>query len=830
MSRLKRIISIIAVICLCSSFITVLTVSAAKSDNYSLQNSGFELPTISGDFQQPLASNVPDWSTTAYGNKFEFLRENNGVYIKGKKLAPKAGLQAAELNADEQSSLYQSIKTTPGSFVKWGISHHGRNGYDTMLLVIGPKQSVNPSKKSKNGYDQFMKMGQYIKGNSKLSALIPATDGASQEFILYSPKFASDGGFATGEYANFTTYKTASNTEQWHIWFIKSNNDRWYDYGTNVTSDTSALGYNNIYEVPENQTDTTFAFTAYESAVRLDNGQMDLTYGNIIDDISFGLLYNVSLHTLAGGSASVTAANSADLSVSYKKKDFGSEKYKADTTVTLTVTPDDSADYTFVGATINGNLYNYNDFTANSTNTAYTKDITVDEAKYIKVAFAKKGHILYDPNGGSYKGTTKVTDKEFSYYTNGITENEVPTNTSAAFTEWTLYTNSKTHSGITIPANHTVEYSADDVDKPTLTISWSDASGSLQSVTLPATKESGILLVANYNFKHEVIALTNGGSVDIENSTKANAVSGDGEHKITAGEEGDVITVSAAPAPAYQFEGWFEEESGEAVSKALQYSYVVTGNSKIYAKFSEKVEEVIEEDPQPPVVPEELPKDVPPYTIPEFDNNFAYIYGYSDSIMAADGNLLRCEVSAMVHRLVKQNNKLGGFVYKESNKPAFDDIEGAWFRSGIEYMNYKGAFAKDDIVRPYAAVTRGETFRILCLGLGFTDNKDLTYDDYAAILYDAGYIRGDENGDLNIGNLITRAEFCTIYNKIIDRDDAKLITANDTEITAETYGFTDLDKGEWYYETMLRATSAYDDNGYVDIELRKQRNVLDDYQ
>ena len=79
-------------------------------------------------------------------------------------------------------------------------------------------------------------------------------------------------------------------------------------------------------------------------------------------------------------------------------------------------------------------------------------------------------------------------------------------------------------------------------------------------------------------------------------------------------------------------------------------------------------------------------------------------------------------------------------------------------------------------------------------------------------------------------NLITRAEFCAIYNKIIGRDDAKLVTADGTEITAETYGFTDLDASKWYYETMLRATSAYDDDGYVDISLRNHRNVLDDYQ
>lgn len=248
---------------------------------------------------------------------------------------------------------------------------------------------------------------------------------------------------------------------------------------------------------------------------------------------------------------------------------------------------------------------------------------------------------------------------------------------------------------------------------------------------------------------------------------------------------------------------------------------------------------VVEKDTQKPI--EIVDPSDPGYTPPvyededhgeafEYTSNFAYIYGYSDNTMAADNNLRRSEVSAMVHRLVKQNNKLGGFMYSASNPPAFDDIEGEWFRSGIEFINHKGAFAGGGSIYPYVDVTRGETFKIICLGLGFSENTALSYEDYAAILQKAGYIQGDENGDLNIWKLITRAEFCTIYNRIIGRDKAKLVTADGVEITAETYGFNDLKESKWYYETMLRATSAYDDNGYVDIELRNQRNVLDDYQ
>ena len=54
--------------------------------------------------------------------------------------------------------------------------------------------------------------------------------------------------------------------------------------------------------------------------------------------------------------------------------------------------------------------------------------------------------------------------------------------------------------------------------------------------------------------------------------------------------------------------------------------------------------------------------------------------------------------------------------------------------------------------------------------------------------------------------------------------------AASAEVSGETYGFSDLREGTWYYEIMLKATSAYDDNGYVDLEKRGIRNVLDDYR
>ncbi|MBQ6795248.1 MAG: PT domain-containing protein [Clostridia bacterium] len=271
---------------------------------------------------------------------------------------------------------------------------------------------------------------------------------------------------------------------------------------------------------------------------------------------------------------------------------------------------------------------------------------------------------------------------------------------------------------------------------------------------------------------------------------------------------------------------------------AAEHSFEENGETYHHsAHASVDTRTLVEEEPteepteEPSEEPTEEPSEEPteePTELPDYKNDYAYIFGYNDAVMGAEGPLLRCELSAMVHRLVKQNGKLGDFVYDASN-PSFDDIEGQWFQSGIEYMNHKGALAEGASAQPYVEVTRGEAFKYICLGLGFVEDATLTNQEYADFLYNAGYIIGDGSGDLKVDDLITRAEFCTMYNRIIGREDALLIDTDGNEVTAETYGFTDMtDKSVWYYENMVRATSAYEGE-YVSIEKRGIRNVLDDY-
>ncbi|MFE7318775.1 isopeptide-forming domain-containing fimbrial protein [Streptomyces sp. NPDC057555] len=103
----------------------------------SLVNGSFEQPTVSGmefvlDASQTQASRrVPGWLTTASDHMIELWQTGfNGV--------PSAdGVQFAELNANQVSTLYQDLPTTPGTKLYWRLYHRGRLGSDTMALDIG---------------------------------------------------------------------------------------------------------------------------------------------------------------------------------------------------------------------------------------------------------------------------------------------------------------------------------------------------------------------------------------------------------------------------------------------------------------------------------------------------------------------------------------------------------------------------------------------------------------------------------------------------------------------------------------------------------------------
>ena len=294
--------------------------NSTTDNNRKLQNGSFEEgPTFTGNYSQPDQSAVPSWNTTAFQGKIELFRKNTNTYISGVTLEPTDGTYAAELNADEESTLYQNVKTTPSSVYEWGLDHGARNGADTMALVIGPKQSVDPSKPSKDGRDQLMQMVDWLIAQGKTS--VKTIAGLGERLTVYSKKFAANGTFEDNAGNNaFSLTPSTIYTEEWHIWIMASSRatsgtNPWNSYGSNAEgsagsgngsgSTTVDLSKYYLYTVPAGQTDTLFGFVSVGYVNSTTTPDKAKTYGNFLDNINFQLYHPLSGSTTTHGSAVV---------------------------------------------------------------------------------------------------------------------------------------------------------------------------------------------------------------------------------------------------------------------------------------------------------------------------------------------------------------------------------------------------------------------------------------------------------------------------------------------------------------------------------------------
>lgn len=256
-----------------------------------------------------------------------------------------------------------------------------------------------------------------------------------------------------------------------------------------------------------------------------------------------------------------------------------------------------------------------------------------------------------------------------------------------------------------------------------------------------------------------------------------------------------------------------------------------------------------EATPAPTEEPETTPAPLPDGTPINLKGvRYAYIFGYEPKItvdedgqeiveieMAPDDSVKREEVSAMLMRLLDQEYDTKSVKYPVSSRIAAH--EGTWYERGFAYLDSKGAFDNQDSVST-GAVTRGEVAKLLCYALNLSETGDVTYGDtadsqyaeYINIVSTAGYMEGTGAGNFEPARVMTRAEFCSLINSVTDRDGYELVTEDGTVITPATYYIVDLD-GHWGEDDMLKATSAFNANGKVDLETRNSniRNSLDNY-
>lgn len=236
---------------------------------------------------------------------------------------------------------------------------------------------------------------------------------------------------------------------------------------------------------------------------------------------------------------------------------------------------------------------------------------------------------------------------------------------------------------------------------------------------------------------------------------------------------------------------------------------------------------------------------------------YAYIFGYEPTIRQTydeDGNLeVKVEikmgmddavtveqVSSMLMRMLDQHGDTTNVIYPIT--PAVKPHEGQWYERGLAYLCSVGGFDESETIT-LGPITRGKVAKLVSCALklnlsskaSFKDIKDCQYKEYIEKIYHYGYMKGVNGNTFNPDGIMTRAEFCTMFNRIIGRNSDELHAIDDNgkkyKVTAEDYYFIDMNPKHWAYKECLKATSAYDANGYIDMKSRTEniRNILDHY-
>lgn len=243
-----------------------------RSIGSSIINGSFEEPTIGGSYANVKKDAMPGWHTTNLKNEFEVIRFGSIYTFPPHFKVPNPniidsqlpdGTQFAEINADEESTLYQNINTVVGEEYTWKINHRARSSRDVMAVIIGNKQDIEPLKLTRDSKDQFMELIQWHMLNIDDSLL---NYFETQKATIYSSPFEVEGNYLYDSIDNFSYTMDEFHTEKWEVWIMTSPGYKWTEYQDTYTA---------------NSNNTTFALLSVESV------SGNITTGNLVDKIEF---------------------------------------------------------------------------------------------------------------------------------------------------------------------------------------------------------------------------------------------------------------------------------------------------------------------------------------------------------------------------------------------------------------------------------------------------------------------------------------------------------------------------------------------------------------
>lgn len=515
-----------------------------------------------------------------------------------------------------------------------------------MALVIGSKQSYNPTKASRTSRDQFMQMVDWLKNNEDESTSEKIKNQQSGdkpiECVVYSKKFASNGTFENASDRNFSLSQTDVFSEEWHIWIIKSDNREWHKYGKGSKTAESSDYYK--YIVPEGSNQSIFAFVSYQGTDAKGQSTPDRhnTFGNLLDGITFDLYHPAETIVNTGGTGTVTYTQNGsetNVEITPQSKNNPLEIMVDDNTeLEIIAKPsfakDDNGNFRldgeggkipnmFIGSyvTINGERkylkseeftsetdadgnayykYNFNNISGRVTVELFFSEIyTVTylsngEEKYsVKSMGSGTGIAVLDDT----TNVARFNERASGNYT-ATACNWKDSDSGTLFYGWEYVSPGSEDNATVFNSDVNVTYDYDGSNDPQALdfVITGTLAGTAESKTITTNARNGAVLKARWYFKHNVIAQTKKNDGTYVNSSTGGYVSvneSDDIYKLSDIENyGKKFysfkdkTVTAMDG--YRFVGWYEKTAdGETyINNRTSHTYTVDDSSTtLYAKF-----------------------------------------------------------------------------------------------------------------------------------------------------------------------------------------------------------------------------------------------------
>jgi len=270
------------------------------------------------------------------------------------------------------------------------------------------------------------------------------------------------------------------------------------------------------------------------------------------------------------------------------------------------------------------------------------------------------------------------------------------------------------------------------------------------------------------------------------------------------------------------FVGWFTQIIG---GTQVNPSDIVTQDTTLYAQFTPTPVT----PPTPPITPPTPPPTPPiepePEPDPDPDPNFredvilteihyAYLIGEDAAYIAPRNAITRAEVASVLLRIVSDETR-AAFWTLENPFPDVPNNGGAWFSNAVSVVHNMAIMTgfPDGTFGPNRPITRAEVVtvmtRFLSPDMQYSGAGDMFPDisaswarDNINLVAELGWVQGDQSGNFNPSANITRAEFATVVNRMLNRTTTDIDTAN-----MKTW-IDNADTSAWFYWAMQIASNS----------------------